>query len=85
MPIFKYHDYKKIAYVGGCGDNPDAISRKKIVWDIAKKMKVPIPENYFYEGDFLIESGKTAVKEILDEETGRDNPPSQSHNSNSKS
>jgi len=64
--LFHDHGYRKVAYVGGSSDNPDAISRKEIVWEIAKEAGLTIADSHFYQGNFLIDSGRSAVVEFLD-------------------
>lgn len=60
------HGSKKIAFVGGPEDNPEAVERKKVVYRTAEKLSVPIKDGYYYEGTFLLKSGADAVKEFLD-------------------
>ncbi|MDA3849802.1 MAG: GGDEF domain-containing protein [Spirochaetaceae bacterium] len=65
--LIQHHGYKKLAFVGGPIYNPDAKER----WDTVKKttqeLGVPIGQDYYFEGSFLLHSGIDAVKYFLDE------------------
>lgn len=64
--LIKVHKYRKIAYITGPKGNPESEARFKVYLDILNKYNIPFDEKLVVEGDFLIFSGREAVKILLD-------------------
>lgn len=59
------HGLKKIHFVKGIKDNPDAETRYKAYIDVLTENNIPIENERITQGDFYITGGELAVKEIL--------------------
>jgi len=64
--MVEYHGYKKIAFISGLSVNTEAIARLKAYKDMLSYYGLPFNPDFVYEGNFSINSGKEAIKELLD-------------------
>ena len=61
------HQYKRIAFIRGPANNPEAELRYKVFRDVLKRHQVPFYPELVYEGDFIWFSGIQCIKTLLDE------------------
>ncbi|WP_321386602.1 LacI family DNA-binding transcriptional regulator [uncultured Enterococcus sp.] len=57
--------HEKIAYIGGKDDFRSSNERKQGLINSMEKNQLPINHDYFFRGDYSIESGFTEMKQIL--------------------
>lgn len=65
--FIKDHGYKRIAFIKGPEHNPDAINRFNIYKIILKEFNIEYDPELVVPGKFINESGKNAVKILIDE------------------
>ncbi len=59
------HELKRIHFVKGIKDNPDAEARYQAYVDVLTENNIPVEEERVTQGDFYITGGELAVSEIL--------------------
>jgi len=64
--LIEYHGYRKIAFITGPRGNMEADARFRAYTEELKEHQIPLNWDLIVNGDFLISSGKEAVKELLD-------------------
>lgn len=65
--LIEVHGYKRIAFITGPEGNSESEMRFKTYRDILKKYNIPLNPSLVVPGNFMIASGKTAVKTLIDE------------------
>jgi len=65
--LIKVHQYNKIAFIKGPGQNVDAEIRFSVFKSVLDEFKMTLNEKLVVQGNFLKNSGKEAVKILLDE------------------
>ncbi len=65
--LIEEHGYKRIAFIHGIQGQIDAEQRFQAYQDELKAHELHFDENLVVEGDFTAESGRAAVKTLLDE------------------
>jgi len=63
--LVEYHGDTKIGFIKGQANHQDSIERFNSYKAYLQSHDLPYHENYVFEGDFFIESGKDAAKEYI--------------------
>jgi DNA-binding LacI/PurR family transcriptional regulator/signal transduction histidine kinase len=64
--LLDFHNYKKIAFIGGPETNPEVIQRYRIYRESLEAHKIALDPDLVVEGDFRSKSGITAIQTLLD-------------------
>ncbi len=67
MHLIKEHGYKRFAFIRGQKGNKDADTRFNAFKQVLDEYKIPLNPELVIEGDFRIDSGKLAIKKLVDE------------------
>ncbi len=62
----KDHNYKRIAFIRGPSNNPEAEIRYKVFTEVLSENNIPVIPKLIFEGDFIWFSGREGIKTILD-------------------
>ncbi len=65
--LIENHGFKRIAYILGPRGNTEADARFRAYTEVLKKYNIPLDWDLVIQGDFLIFSGRNAVKTLMDE------------------
>jgi len=69
--LIEVHNYKRIAFIRGIEGQLEAEERFNTYKDELKAHNIPINEKLIIQGDFTPESGRVAVKKLMDEQNER--------------
>ena len=64
--LIQVHGYTRLAYVSGPLSNAESAERYNAYARALEQARIPLDENYVYEGNFTTSSGYDAVKEYFD-------------------
>ncbi len=67
LHFIKEHGRKRIAYISGVENNPDAKERYDVYIQTLRENNIEVDPALIYMGDYLAKSGTQAVKALLDE------------------
>jgi len=63
--LLNEHKYKRIAFINGPKNNPDAIQRLNILKEELLKFNLDLPEENIFFGDFILPSGRDGVNYFI--------------------
>lgn len=64
--LIQHHRHRRIGFIRGPKDNPDAEQRYRIYKNVLAEQGIPFDENLVVFGDFMLPSGVSAVDTLLD-------------------
>ena len=66
--LVEVHNYRRIAFICGPEDNPDAQSRYRVYQQVLAEYDLPLDPDLIAPGDFSISSGTAALRLLLDQQ-----------------